>query len=171
MMRAPLGFLVLLAFALGCATTGAARGPVPVAPRPLPLVLDPLTGSAPVDLTKLKGKVVLLDIWASWCAPCKEELPVLDDMARRLRPRGIEIVAVSIDEDRASAQAFLGGRSWSLILAHDPAGQVPELLQPPKMPTSYLIDAAGMLRYVSAGYERGDVPLIEARLLELAARP
>jgi thiol-disulfide isomerase/thioredoxin len=115
------------------------------------------------------GRVVLLDIWASWCAPCKEELPLLDDMAGRLKKRGIEIIAVSVDEEKASAEDFLRARpSWTLTLAHDPAGRVPELLQPPKMPTSYIIDASGVIRHVNAGFERGDVTRIEAQLVDLA---
>lgn len=151
----------------GCAT--APRGPVPIAPRPMPLVMDALPGSGRVDLSALKGKVVLLDLWASWCPPCKEELPVLDQMARRLAAEGVVIVAVSVDEDRAAARAFAERRGdWALTLAHAP--QVAEELQPPKMPSSYLIDRTGTLRYMNAGYEPGDAALLEARLRELARR-
>lgn len=167
MTMKPLVLSLALLLGAGCATTP--RGPIPTTPRPMALVMDALPGAGQVDLGALKGKVVLLDIWASWCAPCKEELPLLDDMARRLASEGIAIVAVSVDEDRAAAQAFLRRRpSWALTLAHDPQGKIPELLQPPKMPTSYLIDATGTLRYINAGYESGDAPLIEARLRELA---
>ena len=125
----------------------------------------------PVRLSAFAGKVVLLDIWASWCVPCKAEMPALDDIARRLRKDGVEIVAVSIDEDRAAAEAFLKTKKrWALTLMHDPTGAVPSALEPPKMPTSYIIDRAGILRGVNAGFEPGDAARIEARLRELAAR-
>jgi thiol-disulfide isomerase/thioredoxin len=139
--------------------------------KPLPaLVLASVEGSKRIDLAALKGKVVLLDIWASWCAPCREEMPMLDEMAARLAGKGIAFVAVSIDEEKAAAQEFLRARPrWSLTLAHDPKGKVPEIMQPPKMPTSYIIDAVGVVRYVNAGFERSDAKKIEDRLTALAA--
>lgn len=123
-----------------------------------------------MKLSSLRGKVVLLDIWASWCVPCKDELPALDALSKKFRAQGVdaEIVAVSIDEDREAADAFLRTReSWALTFAHDPAGAVPETLQPPKMPTSYLIDKKGVLRAVNAGYEPGDVEKLEAKIRDL----
>jgi thiol-disulfide isomerase/thioredoxin len=139
--------------------------------HPLPaLVLRSVKNGQPIDLDAMKGKVVLLDIWASWCGPCREEMPLLDEMAARLKGKGVEFVAVSIDEDKSAAQEFLRARpKWTLIVAHDPKGKVPEVLQPPKMPTSYIIDGRGVLRYVNAGFERADAQKIEHRLLALAA--
>jgi thiol-disulfide isomerase/thioredoxin len=123
-----------------------------------------------LSLEALRGQVVLLDIWASWCLPCKEEMPLLDELAERLRPQGVTIVAVSVDEDKEAARGFLATRDrWNLTLAHDPEGQVPDRLQPPKMPTSYIIDREGVLREINAGFERADITRIEARLRELAA--
>lgn len=163
----------------GCATSGGgasetksggdeATGAVG---RPLPaLAVKSLNGEGTVSLSQLRGKVVLLDIWASWCGPCKEELPLLDEMAGRLKAKNVELVAVSIDEDRASALAFLRARPrWSLTLAHDPSGKLPEVLQPPKMPTSYVVDRQGVVRQVNAGFERGDIARLESRLAALAA--
>ena len=122
-----------------------------------------------IDLGSLKGKVVLVDIWASWCGPCKEEMPLLDELAGRLKKKGVQIIAVSIDEDKESAEAFLSSRpSWSLTAAHDPKGKLPEALHPAKMPSSYVVDAEGIIRYVNEGFERGDLKVIEKRLLALA---
>lgn len=175
--------LPLVLGAAGCASTGSSRAAavhggesergdrqVTVGePIPKIVVRDVRSGEA-IDVGALRGKVVLLDIWASWCGPCKEELPLLDEMAARLKSKGIEFVAVSIDEDKAAAEGFLSGRArWTLTVAHDPNGKVPALLQPPKMPTSYLIDGRGVLRYVNAGFERADAKKIEKRLLALAA--
>jgi cytochrome c biogenesis protein CcmG, thiol:disulfide interchange protein DsbE len=121
-------------------------------------------------LSQLRGKVVLLDIWASWCVPCKDEMPTLDEIARRLQGKGVEVVAVSIDEDRVAAEQFLKKRKrWSLTVAHDPSGAIPDRLQPSKMPTSYVIDRAGILRHINAGFEPADAARIEAQLSELAA--
>lgn len=138
---------------------------------PMPsIVVKEFQGNRKIDLGALRGKVVLVDIWASWCAPCQEEMPMLDAMAARLKKKGVEIIAVSVDEDRESAQAFLSKRSsWTLTVAHDPKGEVPEVLEPAKMPTSYVVDGQGIIRYVNEGFERGDIKSLEARLTALAA--
>lgn len=137
---------------------------------PLPAIVVKRLGSKKqIDLAALRGKVLLVDIWASWCAPCMEEMPLLDDLAGRLKSRGVEVIAISIDEDKGSATTFLASRQrWNLTIGHDPDGKVPELLHPPKMPTSYLVDAQGIIRYVNEGFERDDIKRIEKRLIELA---
>jgi cytochrome c biogenesis protein CcmG, thiol:disulfide interchange protein DsbE len=129
-----------------------------------------LQGKETIKLSSLRGKVVLLDFWASWCAPCQEELPMLDEMAVRLKSKGIEIVGLSIDENKSDAQHFLTRKSsWSLTLGHDPEQKVADQFKPPKMPTSYVLDRKGVVRQMNAGFERSDAKKIEAQLVELAS--
>ena len=129
-----------------------------------------LQGKGTIKLSSLQGKVVLLDFWASWCAPCQEELPMLDEMAVRLKSKGIEIVGLSIDENKADAEHFLTRKSsWSLTLGHDPEQKVADQFKPPKMPTSYVLDRKGVVRQMNAGFERSDAKKIEAQLVELAS--
>jgi cytochrome c biogenesis protein CcmG/thiol:disulfide interchange protein DsbE len=174
-MSAALGLVFFAAATTGCATAGGgseAAGSAGSAGEgePAPeLTVNGFWDKKPIHLSAYRGKVVLLDIWASWCTPCKEEMPQLDALAARLRGKGVEILAVSIDEDRPAAESFLKTRrKWSLTLAHDPAGAVPERLQPPKMPTSYIIDSKGIVRHVNAGFNAGDADKLEAQLLALA---
>jgi cytochrome c biogenesis protein CcmG, thiol:disulfide interchange protein DsbE len=158
----------------GCASSmvsagggaAAAEGGGHALGEPMPdLVVDHFWNRKEIRLSDLRGKVVLLDIWASWCVPCKDEMPVLDELARRYQGKGVEVVAVSVDEDRGAAEQFLKRKKrWALTLGHDPNGAVPNRLQPPKMPTSYLIDRQGILREVNAGFERGDGAKLEAQL-------
>lgn len=155
----------------GCATTGGGggEGQAPVG-APLPaLKVDALSGKT-INVASYKGRVLLLDVWASWCDPCKQELPVLNEMARRLKPQGIDILAVSVDQERTNVDKFLHahGGHWALTVAHDPRGEVAELLQPDKMPTSYVVDRAGIVRYVNAGFLPADASTIEQHLLEVA---
>jgi len=173
-----LSIVTALAFAAlgsGCGTLGGAGSGASTAQalgRRVPdLSLRTLSGGKPMRLSSYRGKVVLLDIWASWCQPCRAELPALDEIAERLASRGVEVIAVSVDESHADAEAFVRGRRrWTLTLAHDPNGAIGDRLQPAVMPTSYLIDRDGILRYVNAGFQPGDARTIEARLLELSGR-
>jgi len=129
-----------------------------------------LQGTGSIKLSALRGKVVLLDFWASWCAPCQEELPLLDDMAARLKQKNIEIVGVSIDDNKSDAEHFLTKKSsWSLTLGHDPDQKVADAFKPPKMPTSFVIDRKGVVRNMNPGFERADAKKIEAQLLDLAS--
>jgi cytochrome c biogenesis protein CcmG, thiol:disulfide interchange protein DsbE len=155
--------------ALGCASTsvgGGSSGPVG-APLPL-LKVDTLSGKT-IDIGSYRGRVLLLDVWASWCGPCKQELPMLDEMARRLKHQGIDVLAVSVDQERANVDQFVRGHGrWSLTIAHDPRQEIAELLQPDKMPTSYVVDRSGIVRYVNAGFVPEDAAGIERHLLEVA---
>jgi thiol-disulfide isomerase/thioredoxin len=121
-----------------------------------------------LKLSSLHGKVVLLDFWASWCEPCKKELPILAKMATRLKGKGIEIVAVNIDEDRQKALDFLRTRSLQLTVVSDPGKAIVGRWEPPKMPSSFAIDKNGIVRAVNGGFEPGDEAKIEAQLTALA---
>jgi cytochrome c biogenesis protein CcmG, thiol:disulfide interchange protein DsbE len=165
---------ILLAFAFclfaACATAGGAAGGGGEAGNqvgaPVPAIhVESLTGKK-IDVASYRGRVLLLDVWASWCGPCKQELPMLDAMARKLKAQGIDVLAVSVDQERANVDKFLKGHGkWALTIAHDPAGAIAERLQPDKMPTSYVID-----RYVNAGFVPDDAATIERRLLEVAGQ-
>lgn len=167
-----------LGMALGaCATasgsgeatrTGATFGAVAVGQQAPALSFRGLDRST-VNLRSLRGQVVLLDIWASWCEPCKLELPALDDIAARLRDRKVTVVAVSIDQEEANMRRFLATRrNWNVRFFHDPSGQVAERLAPPKMPTSYAIDRQGVVRMVNTGFQPDDAGRIEQELRRLS---
>ena len=175
MKRAGLSTLVAL-LALGCATSDASGGHGSSGPggpvgAPLPMLkVDALSGKT-IDVSSYRGRVLLLDVWASWCGPCKQELPMLDAMAKRLKHQGIDVLAVSVDQERANVDKFVRGHGrWSLTIAHDPRQEIAELLQPDKMPTSYVVDKSGIVRYVNAGFVPEDAAGIERRLLEVAGQ-
>jgi|SRR5579859_6459163 len=137
------------------------------------LDLKPLGPRNGVRLSEFQGKVVLLNVWASWCAPCKDELPRLDEAAPRLRAKGIEIVAAAVDESAADAEEFLRRRdTWTLTFGIDPGGRVlRQRLGVPRMPTSYFIDKKGVVREVHPGSDDEDFRIVESRLIELAGQP
>ncbi len=123
-----------------------------------------------LKLSSLRGKVVLLDFWASWCEPCKKELPLLAKMAPRLRERGIEVVAVNIDDAARTAESFLKDRGIKLTVVYDAEKKVVGRYEPPKMPTSFILDKDGVVRAVHDGFNPGDESRLEAELTALATR-
>lgn len=119
-------------------------------------------------LQSLQGQVVFLDIWASWCAPCKEEMPILDEIAKKYADKDVTILAVSIDADKEDAVEFFEERDdWTLRLAHDPQGGIGDALELRKMPSSYVIDRSGRIRFMNAGFRREDAAQFERQLDEL----
>jgi len=116
-------------------------------PAPQFVVSD---GVQTVDLSKLRGRVVLVNLWASWCLPCIEELPSL--LALQHRMPGITVVAISMDQDDAAYRAFLTRHNVDLLSVRDPSASVNKLYGTVQIPETYVIDKDGILRrkYVSA---------------------
>ncbi len=124
-----------------------------------------------VKLSALRGKIVLVDFWASWCEPCKKELPLLGKMAERLRARGIEIVTINIDDRRENAEAFVRSHGLErLTVVPDEDKSLVDKYEPPKMPSSFIVDRSGVVRAVNAGFEEGDAAKLEQQLVALAGK-
>jgi thiol-disulfide isomerase/thioredoxin len=121
------------------------------------------------DLTSLRGKVVLVDFWASWCEPCRTALPALDAMARRYRDAGLVVVGVDIDGSRQSADRFLAERvpQPTLTLLYDGDGKMMSRLGASGMPALYLVDRTGVVRRVDAGYTPDHLRDVERSVAEL----
>jgi cytochrome c biogenesis protein CcmG, thiol:disulfide interchange protein DsbE len=140
-----------MALVVLCATSAGfpARA---AAGRPAPEIALPAADGAITRLADLRGKVVLVDFWASWCAPCKVSFPALDGLYRDLHDRGFEVLAINVDQRRRDADAFLSGRSPAMTVLFDPKGASPRLFNVRAMPSSALIDRAGTIRFTHEGY-------------------
>jgi thiol-disulfide isomerase/thioredoxin len=115
------------------------------------VVLQQADGT-PVPLAAYEGKVLLVDFWASWCVPCKTSFPALDAIFREYQPRGLEVLAVNLDEERRQADAFLSAHPHQMPVLFDPKGAAPLAFGVKGMPTSFLIDKAGTIRFTHMGY-------------------
>ena len=162
-MRTWIAFLALTTLAAPALATPKAGDPAPDFEQ------STLAGGK-LKLSALHGKVVLVDFWASWCEPCKKELPLLSQLAKRLRPKGIEIVAINVDTKRESVDQFLKAHGVELNVLLDPKGAIAQFYEPPKMPSSFVVDKSGRIRIVNAGFEPGDEKKIEQQLLDLAGK-
>ena len=147
---------------------GAAFAGVQKGQRAPEFSLPSLKGST-VTLSSLKGKVVLIDFWAQWCEPCKKELPQLDRLAKEYAAKGVVIVAVNIDKQRENAERMVKQLGVSLPVLLDPAGSVAGSYDLPKMPTSFVVDKKGIVRFVNEGYDGPkDVDRFKQELDELS---
>ena len=112
---------------------------------------------------------MLVDFWASWCGPCKDELPVLEALHKKYAAKGLVIVGVNIDSSSKKMNKFLKGTTVSFRIVHDRKLVVANRYEPETMPTSYFIGRDGKVRYVHEGFEKGDAEALEERVKALLA--
>jgi len=120
-----------------------------------------------VSIRAHRGKVVIVDFWASWCEPCGDAMPVLDRIYRRYKEHGLVVIGVSVDERARNARGFLRRNRVTFPVVHDADHSVAERYSPPTMPSTYVIDRRGVIRHVHAGFRNGDARRLEAEIRDL----
>ncbi|MGB8066057.1 MAG: TlpA disulfide reductase family protein [Candidatus Sulfotelmatobacter sp.] len=99
-----------------------------------------------VSLDNFRGQVVVLNFWATWCPPCVEEMPSLVEMQRRMKAKGVTVVAVSVDVDQNAYHQFLKDHNVNLLTVRDPNEKTSNLYGTFKFPETYVIDRKGIMR-------------------------
>jgi cytochrome c biogenesis protein CcmG/thiol:disulfide interchange protein DsbE len=120
--------------------------------------------SDPVDLTALKGQVVYLDFWASWCAPCLASFPFMNHLQQTLGPQGLTVIAVNVDRDRADAERFLRQHPAQFRVVFDLQGVLPERFSVHGMPSSFVIDRNGVVQVRHEGFRLTDRRALEQQV-------
>jgi peroxiredoxin len=124
-----------------------------------------------VSLASYPGKVVLIDFWAQWCEPCKKELPELERLSKEFAGKDVVVLSVNIDKSRDNAERLAKQLGITFPVGLDPAGSVASTYDLPKMPTSFVVDKKGVVRFVHEGFEgSGDVDRFRRELTELSNR-
>jgi cytochrome c biogenesis protein CcmG, thiol:disulfide interchange protein DsbE len=119
--------------------------------RPAPALALPLAGGGEVDLAQHRGKVVLVNFWATWCTPCRAEMPAIERTYQAHRERGLEVIAVDVQERDADVLAFLREVEVSFPSAVDRVGDVVRRYRANALPTTFLVDRQGVIRDVHVG--------------------
>ena len=119
------------------------------------------------SLGSLRGSVVYLDFWASWCGPCRLSFPQLEAMRTELKSQGFEVFAINVDEFKADALNFLSELPVSYPVVHDASGATPARWGILGMPTGFLIDREGIVRKIHTGYRKSDGAALRAEILKL----
>src|SRR5271154_186189 len=145
--RCAMAALVLASSAI--AAGGDVSGPAPS------FTLTTLTGQ-PGGLGEYKGQVVMVNFWATWCGPCQQEMPLLDQMYKKYKPAGFTLIGVNVDKESPAVKELLARKPVSFPVLLDPANQVSKAYHVDEMPSSVIIDRKGQIRYVHRGYKPGD---------------
>jgi len=138
------------AFWVAFAAAAAAWGGAPSKPAPDVALQD--GDGRTLHVAEYKGKVLLVDFWASWCPPCKASFPALDAFYREYQARGFEVLAVNLDERRRDADGFLKDHPHQMTVVFDPKGASPVAFGVKGMPSSFVIDKGGNIRFTHMGY-------------------
>lgn len=120
-----------------------------------------------VSSSSLAGQVVYVDFWASWCGPCKHTLPWMSEIQKKFSAQGLKVVAINLDTDPAAAQKALKDIDVAYQVLLDPEKKAVSLFEPPKMPSSFLIDRHGKIRLVHGGFRAGDEAALEEEIARL----
>ena len=120
-----------------------------------------------VRLSELRGEVVLINFWASWCGPCRQELPLLEQLYQQYREAGFTLLGVNIDENQANAEDMLQRLGVHFPALFDSDKRVSRLYDVDAMPATLLIDRDGRVRYVHRGYRSGYERKYQEQIREL----
>jgi thiol-disulfide isomerase/thioredoxin len=157
---------LLLGFCL-CLPIWAHADGVAVGQAAPPVRLPQLSGAGEFSLDSLRGKVVYVDFWASWCGPCRISFPILNQLRAELGAAGFEVLAVNLDEVESDAAKFLAEVPADFIIVRDAQGVTPKTYGLLGMPTGYLIDKQGIVREIHQGFRKSDGAPLRASIVAL----
>ncbi len=163
--------LALAAAALACAESRPALRSSPLVGKSADITAEDL-GGATVRIANDRGRVRVVDFWATWCDPCREQLPALDRLSRAYADAGLSVYAVSFDEDRGQLQAFLEQHPVGFSMLWDKGGaRLAETLDIDRLPTTLVLDRRGVVRFAHVGYDESERERLEGEVKRLLAEP
>lgn len=131
--------------------------------------LTPVDNGQRYDMQQFRGKVLYVDFWASWCSPCAQSFSFMNDLDRKLGDRGLHVLGINLDEKPEDAKAFLEKHPAGFTVAVDASGRCPRDFGVQAMPSSYLVDRKGIIRYVHLGFRRAEAQKLRGLIEQLLA--
>lgn len=184
-MRLPLTVLLGVLSLTGCARGSTMPPLTPAVPggaeeqgtqvsstQPLVFQVKRYPGGEPYDLVGDRGSVVLIDVWATWCEPCRDALPFYENLVREYGARGLKVYALNVDEDARAIEPFLKEVKVGLPILVDENARVAErTLKVRGMPTTYFVDKRGVVRHVHEGFNEEFLTKYQSEIEALLAEP
>lgn len=109
-----------------------------------------------VNLAQYKGQVVMINFWASWCGPCRTEMPLLEQLHKKYKAMGFTMIGVNVEPDSAAAAQWLKATPVTFPILFDTDSKVSKLYSVQAMPSTVIVDRKGQVRWMHAGYKSGD---------------
>ena len=151
-----LGLVATASLALPQAALADAAAPALGAKSPAPDFTLPAVGGKSLSLSQYKGQVVMINFWATWCGPCRQEMPLLDAMYKKYKAMGFTLIGVNVEPDSKAAAEFLKKLPVSFPVAFDAESKVSQLYNVQGMPSTVIVDRKGNARVLHKGYRPGD---------------
>jgi cytochrome c biogenesis protein CcmG, thiol:disulfide interchange protein DsbE len=179
---AALGLSFVLAISSGITGCGGSKGEthtpadtgggeqLPVGSAAPDLSIQTINGKGKISNDSLKGKVAIVDFWATWCAPCKTSFPKLEELSKKHSGK-VEIVGVSVDDEKNGVADFAKENGATFAIGWDEGHSIAERWKVKSMPTTVILDASGNVRHVHAGFHDDEPELIAKELTALLAEP
>ena len=142
--------LLLVVLLLGASAAWA------VSDQPAPDFALPDKDGSLISLDDYSGQVVVINFWASWCGPCREEMPLLNELHARYESLGFTMLGINVEEDSSAADAFLSSTPVNFPVLYDRENSVSKLYDVIAMPSTVIVGRDGTVRYIHHGYESGD---------------
>jgi len=130
----------------------------PTQPKPAGDFAVPTARGRTFRLSEQRGKIVFINFWATWCPPCREEMPTMERLYERMKHSGVEMLAISVDADPTSITPFLGERQFTFTVGLDPKMSVASTYGVRGLPASFIVDREGRLAAVALGPRAWDSP-------------
>jgi thiol-disulfide isomerase/thioredoxin len=144
----------LRALLLAALVAVPAMAVAPAGPAPS-FKLDSMAGK-PVSLDQFKGQVVMINFWATWCGPCRTEMPILEKLHAKYKPMGFTMIGVNVEPDSSLAAKWLQTTPVTFPILFDTKSEVSKLYSVAGMPSTVIIDRKGNMRWLHRGYKPGD---------------
>lgn len=136
--------------------------------QPAPLfTLPSLLQNQTTNLAQFQGKVVYVDFWASWCAPCRVSFPLLNQLYQKLKDQNFEVIAINLDENPSNAEKFVKEFPVTFNVLRDEKGEWADKFVVESMPTSFIIDKQGVVQHIHHGFTSNDINELEQKILAL----
>ena len=178
---AAVGFSFILAVASACGgskkppmtptTDGDGKaGPAEVGKSAPDLSIKTVNGKGSVTLESLAGKIAVVDFWATWCGPCKQSFPKLEELAKQNSGK-VQVIGISVDDKSDGVADFAKANGATFPIGWDDGHTIAGRWKVDTMPTTYILDSTGKIRFIHAGYKDGEADVIAKELATLSSEP